>query len=225
MRRILLIAAGICALSVFRSVSAWTEENRPGSDSFQPRAGPWRTPGPDSQPEPGAMVESMIFGLSGPADQERMGRIYAELANVQDPARQQQLQQLLDQRLQSFSAIAEPPMPSPDMMMPPGGMPQGRGPRGYPGSIAVQEDLAAQVETVVVGPQASVDDLRAVDRLVQAIARLEDPVQREELLNRLEQRERDAEQVPAGSNAAAPMPGQIASSSGFTSMITSPNCP
>ncbi|MBI3324126.1 MAG: hypothetical protein HYZ92_02490 [Candidatus Omnitrophica bacterium] len=155
-------------------------------------------------------IEATISTLQGTADQSQVGQLRAGLAQLQDPAERKRLEQLLDQRLQGLTPMSEtPPMPT-DAIHPGGLSHQDMSPPFPPPEMAQNDEaLLAQVETVTVGPSATVEDLRVVDRLVQAIARLTDPVRREALLNRLQQRERDAEAALRASDGvpmSAPFP-------------------
>jgi len=62
---------------------------------------------------------------------------------------------------------------------------------------ATGEQLLLKIESLNLGPSATIDDLRARDQLVSKIAGIRDPIQRDELLTRLEERERRVEESKA----------------------------
>ncbi len=63
-------------------------------------------------------------------------------------------------------------------------------------------DLQDRIETLNLGPAATVEDLRTRDQIVTDLAGLDDPVVREQLLRQLEQREHEAD----GHNASPNLP-------------------
>ena len=131
-----------------------------------------------------AELEAAIRGLSEPVDQEEVGKIFFDLGRLENPAEQQRLQQLLDERtraLMRFPPPSEQPANGTSQHSP------------GPGPAVTEEELQMRLEMLNLGPQATADDLRVRDELVSAIAGVADPVRREQLLHRLEEREREAE--------------------------------
>ena len=132
-------------------------------------------------------VESAIHELHPPLDQEQLSKLLFEVGRLQDPQEQTRLQGLLDDRtrelLTAQEATSEPP--------PPAALPADTQP-GLSLDLT-EEDLRVRIETLMLGPTATADDIRARDELVTAIAGVADPIKRDELLKRLEEREHQAE--------------------------------
>lgn len=63
------------------------------------------------------------------------------------------------------------------------------------------EELLAKIDTLTLGPVVTARDLRARDEIVLNIAAVTDPVQREQLLKRLDAREREAQRQTESSDA------------------------
>ena len=138
------------------------------------------TPAAAQEPSAGA-IEASIQSLREPIDHEQVSEIFVGLARLDDANERDRLQAMFDQRMQ---ALMELPSRSMEQAAVDGV------------SFPSHDELAFRIETLALGPQATVEDLRARDQLVAEIAAIVDPVRREELLAKLEERERSAN-VPA----------------------------
>ena len=144
----------------------------------------WFTTGPSmSTPVDPEEVEAAIKQLSQPINQEQVNQIFLDLVRLEDFSERDRLQKMLDGRMQELMKFPPPP---PD--------------QSFPKAVAVADDpshdeLLVRIETLHLGPDATADDLRARDQLVSKIAGIHDPIMREELLARLEEREREAEEM------------------------------
>ncbi len=135
-------------------------------------------------------LEIAIRQLKEPVDQELLGKIFSSLARVENSSEQQRLQRLFDERMQELMKIPEQPVDRPQSA----GIPAGTSAKP-PKQEITDEELRMRIETLTLGPKATVDELRARDELVAAIANVRDPVVRDTLLGRLEEREREGERV------------------------------
>ena len=136
-----------------------------------------------------AQLEQAIRELRAPIDQDRLSEIFFGLGHLEDPQEQQRLQELLDQQLQPLTEV---PAPEPEATTAPAA--------SLPTSADLtadvsDEELLMRIETLNLGPNATADDLRARDRLVSTIAGIRDPIVRDQLLARLEEKEREWQAV------------------------------
>ena len=130
----------------------------------------------DAQPESVRDLEAEILALSHGVEANTLNQIFAALARLERPDERAYLQQLLDAQLATLNGIPRP---------------------------SGQEDLLLQIEALHLGPQATAEDLRARDQVVSAIAHITDPIRRNHLLKRLEEREHEAETQADQSSAAS----------------------
>ncbi len=121
---------------------------------------------------PIAEIETAIGRLDGSNYTDLLGPLLQELGQVEDPPEQERLRGLLQERMDTL-VPSEPPPPDP---------------------AAIHEELGARIGRLQLGPDATADDLRARDALVAEIAGLRDPIQREQLLQQLDSRERQSAQ-------------------------------
>ena len=139
-----------------------------------------------SPPASASEIEAEIAQLHQPIDQERLSKIFLDVGRLADPQDQQRLQQMLVEQVQVLmegAAPAEAPAaPGAPVQMPPDHEPG-----------LSDEELSMRIDALNLGPTATADDLRARDEVVSAIAGVTDPIRREELLKRLDARERDAD--------------------------------
>ncbi len=136
-------------------------------------------------------IEMAIHALAQPIDQERLRQIFSQLGQIADPQEQGRLRELLDHRMQELPMDQERAAESPPAIST---EPQAN----FNDEITpdrIEEDLRMRIETLMVGPTATTDDIRARDELVATIADFPDPIKRDELLKRLEERERQAEEL------------------------------
>ncbi len=138
-------------------------------------------------------LEAAIHALGEPLDHDRLSHIFFTLGQLEDDAERERLQQLLHTRLQTLapvSATAQGPAvePTADFQVRSG---------GEDNAVTVEE-LQVRIDALMLGPEAAVEDLRARDAVVSAIAGLSDPVQREALLRHLEAREAQFSLGPPG---------------------------
>jgi len=132
-----------------------------------------------------AEIEAAIHELHQPLDHDRISQVLFQLGRLQHSREHERLQGLFDERMQ---ALAGMPAMSSELAFEVPGTTQVDLESGVSG-----EDLMMRTETLNLGPNATADDLRARDRLVSDIAGIRDPVTREKLLTRLEERERTSE--------------------------------
>lgn len=132
-------------------------------------------------------IEAAIDALSAPVDPEALNKIFVDLGFVEDPAEQQRLQEQLDQRIQ---ALMEPEsVPAGDLAI------GSEATEATPVPQMTDEELRVRIQAIRLGRDASAQDLRDRDEVFAAIIAIEDPVKRDEFLQLLEARERDAETV------------------------------
>lgn len=143
--------------------------------------------GPVGPPHSPRELEAAIRTLTEASD-EQLGKIVFDLTRLEDLSEQQRLQQLLEERLQEFTKTSEV---SPDQSENEQGPPEAHAPPWV--RRAPHDDLSMRIETLNLGPQATVEDLRARDEIVSAIAGISDPIQRDQLLKRLDEREQGAQ--------------------------------
>ena len=126
-------------------------------------------------------IETAIQDLQEPIDYEQVNAISLHLMRIESAEERARLEALLDQRLRALMHIAEP---SDALEAPASEEHVAAGPQG-----PTLEELKVRIATLTLGPDATVDDLRARDELVASIAAIRDPIQREELLKELEETE------------------------------------
>lgn len=143
----------------------------------------------DEPPPSPAQLEATIRDLKHPIDHERLTRLFVDLGRVADPAEQQRLQQLLDERMRE---LITPPPTSPEeaASSPPEEKPHE--PATF-GSESADDEFQQRLKALHLGPDATADDLRQRDELISAIIGIRDPARRERYLLELEQLERNAE--------------------------------
>lgn len=121
-----------------------------------------------------------------------------DLTRLEDPQERERLQRLLEERLQEVGQVSPPTqearVAAVEVVLP--DVPS------YPESDFGQ--LLMRIEMLSLGPQATVEDLRTRDAIVAVIAGISDPVQREQLLKRLDEREQAAS--PDGTVLTPPIP-------------------
>jgi hypothetical protein len=140
-----------------------------------------------SESSPAAALEEAIRQLGETDYPSQLGSLVPALQRIEDPAERDRLQQLFEQRLQMLLQ---------------------RDQAAQAGSSAAGEltvfGLLPYVEGLTLGPQATVNDLRARDELVAKISQVPDPVAREQLLKRLEERELQAKESSSVEIEASP---------------------
>lgn len=130
-------------------------------------------------------IEDAIHALREPFDYGQLNKVSFDLARIEDATERERLQKILDERVRELMKIPEVPEPAKDVKDLLGGAEAAN-------DVALQTELPAQIDMLHLGPQATADELRARDELVLKIAQVRDPVKRDELLERLENREHDA---------------------------------
>lgn len=135
-------------------------------------------------------LEAAIHQLKEPVDQELLGKIFSSLGRLENTKEQQRLQQLFDERMQELMKIPEPPLE----LSQNAGTPTGTSARP-PKQEITDEELRIRIETLTLGPKATAEDLRTRDEVIATIANVRDPVARDKLLGRFEEREREGERV------------------------------
>ena len=139
-------------------------------------------------------LEAAIRALTGTSD-EQLSTLLAELSELEDAQERQRLQRLLEDHLQE---VAQAPsgvwQPSPEKQI---------GDTRTPWPLAAQgpasDELSMYIEMLNLGADATVGELRARDQIVAAIAGVRDPLKRDGLLRRLEEREREAQVTDSSS--------------------------
>lgn len=140
-------------------------------------------------------IEDMIESLEDPMDTEQMSHLFNAIARQEDNTTRGQLFQKLDARttalLQHAAGRLAVPAEQAEAELP-------SETAGWPQSQEAMDPdmLRFEIETLHIGPQATVEDLRRRDEVVGKIARVSDPNQRYTLLGLLEARERSAEAHP-----------------------------
>lgn len=146
----------------------------------------WAMPG-----FPGAWAQDLqvaIEALRDPQDHERSSQVLEAIMGHTDETARQALMEQFDRRMGELLAGAPDAGPMSDAP-PPWAAGSGDG-----GLQSTEETaLRMELEELRLGSGASVEDLRRRDALVARIAPLADPNLRYELLERLAQREREAE--------------------------------
>ena len=165
-----------------------TTTSSAAEDTVKPPS--WFTAGPSLvDPASPEEVEAAIQRLSVPIDQEQMNKILFGLARVEDAKERDRLQKMLDEQMQELIKF---PAPS---TAPSVNQTSHQQVRPNPRIVATADEpshgeLLVRIDTLNLGPNAAVDDLRARDQLVSQIAGIRDPIMRDELLTRLEEKER-----------------------------------
>jgi hypothetical protein len=129
-------------------------------------------------------VEITIQELSEPIDQEQINRISGLLSRLEDLNERDRPQEMLAERIALFTKT-----PAPRNIQ------ASATPELVAGDFWTYDALLVRIEMLNLGPHATVDDLRGRDQLVSIITGIRDPVTREKLLTRLEERERTSEGV------------------------------
>lgn len=141
-------------------------------------------------------IEQAIAGLTA-ADtaSNRPFELADRIARLNDPAAQERLQGLLNERMGALfsdqaqeappETVGEPSTP----VIPP---------EAQLGAEVMLSsgDIASAIEQLLLGPTATADDLRLRDDVVGRIAQVQNPDERQALLDRLAERERLAEEAP-----------------------------
>ena len=150
----------------------------------------WVVPGvPGAWSESPQDLQLAIEALSDPGDHQRSSRVLDAISQAQDEGIRQALLEQFDRRMGALLAgapidagpLSEAPQP------------------GFPGSgesgiqSADETALRMELEELNLGSGATAEDIRRRDALVARIAPLADPNLRYELLDRLAQREQEAE--------------------------------
>lgn len=166
-------------------------------DTMKPPS--WFTAGPSlMDPASPEEIETAIQRLSEPIDQEQMNKIFFDLARLENAGERSRLQEMLEKRMQGLMEI---PAPSTSQSsIDDAASPKKTHSTSTPRAVAVdhdpsQNELLVRIDTLNLGPDATADDLRVRDRLVSKIAGIRDPIMRDELLTKLEERERQAEEM------------------------------
>lgn len=135
-----------------------------------------------------ADIEAAIRALTPPIESERLTQILDGIAGLTDTVEQQQLQELLDARMQQVMEAAPPAgviAPSPSMI--------GSGALPAAAQPLSDEEMSLRIQSLKLGPEATADDLRARDDLVTAVIAVSDPLKRDRFFQQLEERERQAQ--------------------------------
>ena len=149
----------------------------------------WVVPGvPGAWSESPQDLQLAIEALSDPRDHERSSRVLDAISQAQDEGIRQALMEQFDRRMGALLAGA--PIETGAMSNAPQPWAAGGG-RGL--QSAEETALRMELEELNLGSGATVEDIRRRDALVARIAPLADPTLRYELLDRLAQREQEAE--------------------------------
>lgn len=138
-------------------------------------------------------IAAAIQGLVEPIDEAEVERIQASLERLDDAEAHDRLQLRLEERLDGLLRATDAFGPVETL-----------GAAGTLETAGAGDELLDRIERLQVGPEATVEDLRARNEVVAAIAGTQDPVRRQELLQRLE--EREAQALDAA-HVAVPGPG------------------
>jgi anti-sigma factor RsiW len=131
-------------------------------------------------------IETAIHELRQPLDHERLSQIFAGMGQVQDDTERARLQQLLSAQLH---ALEPAPTPAVDQQA------DISGPYVPSDKVRTVTELYARIDVLVLGPESTVEDLRARDAIVSAIAGIVDPLSRSALLRHLEAHEARASEL------------------------------
>lgn len=151
--------------------------------------------------DPASIEQSIASLTEADTSSNRPFELADHISRLHDPAMQERLQGLLNDRMGVLFTQASTGDPSNVPDMPP------EASMGQDAAMGTG-DLAMAVEQLILGPEATADDLRARDELVGRIAQLQNPDERNALLNRVSAREQEAESVPpmeAGIEPELPM--------------------
>lgn len=174
LKQLMLVVLVFGAMAGHRACAAAAEE--PVSVSDEEVDSP-----DDAMPEESALstagIEALIQHVQSPLETEKVSDITFAIQELDDEEAQARLEQVLNERLTQLGGA---PLPS-RMSTPPALEPE-----------SATGDLQTRIEMLNLGPSATVEDLRVRDQVVADIAGLNDPVQREQLLQQLQQHEQDA---------------------------------
>lgn len=139
-------------------------------------------------------IETAIQALDDPMDQERMSWLFNAIAQQPDEQVRQSLFTKLDARTSHLfeTSIELPPVPpgGPEPVIPPELLEQAQ-------QVGQVEMLRGEIESLRLGADATVEDLRKRDEVVAKIAQIADPDTRYELLELLNTHEREVQRDPA----------------------------
>jgi hypothetical protein len=121
-------------------------------------------------------IEDTINGLSHPVTDAQLMAVLTAIGKLRDEKEQERLRQALTDRGHALSQAAATAGPEPTL-----------------NPESSDSEFRAKISALQLGPQATVEDLRARDEVVSAIVGVSDPTRREALLKELETRERQAE--------------------------------
>ncbi len=131
-------------------------------------------------------LEAAIQSLGGVND-EQFGKILFDLQRLADLKEQQRLQHLLEQRIKDLQPREQISNMSPD---------DASAAQTIPGRPPLTDEvLSMRIETLNLRPDATADDLRVRDQLISEIAGIRDPILRDKLLAKLEERERQSQEA------------------------------
>lgn len=175
LKRLTLVMLVFGAMVGHRACVAATEEPVPISDEEEVASSE------DAMPEElmpsTASIETLIQQVQSPLETEKVSDITFAIQELDDEEAQARLEQVLNERLTQLGGA---PVPSRTSTIP------------APELESSSGDLQTRIEMLNLGPAATVEDLRARDQVVADIAGLNDPLQREQLLQQLQQHEQDA---------------------------------
>ena len=134
-----------------------------------------------------SQIEEAIKALAQPIDDGQLGRILNSIARTEDPQEQERLQRLLDERIGTL--MSQPSVASETTTQ----QSQVFEPNNNQAQQVSDEELTMRIQSLKLGPDATIDDLRSGDEIVTTIAGIKDPIKREQFLQQLEERERAAE--------------------------------
>jgi len=164
----------------------------------EPPAAPHSTDASSTDPQAIASEISQAIQTLETADQGQRYKLLFDLAQLEDPVEQQRLQRLFDERLEELAQTGA--------LRHEESLPSFQAPEDThlaSDATAATETLSLQIELLTLGPQATIEHLRARDAVVSAIAGVPDPIQREQLLRRLEEREAEADNTRSSPSASA----------------------
>ncbi len=185
----------VCGITVASILLVGTTTPSAAENTMQPPSWFHAEPGPSLiDPVSPGEIETAIQKLNDPIDQDQLNKIFLDLARLEDEKERDRLQKMLDERMQelmkfpmaSTAQSAADREPVPNM-------------RAHTQAVTVPNDpshdeLLVKIDTLNLRPDATANDLRARDQLVSQIAGIRDPMMREELLTKLEQRERESQE-------------------------------
>ncbi|MBI3996477.1 MAG: hypothetical protein HY352_02340 [Candidatus Omnitrophica bacterium] len=175
LKRLTLVALIFGAMVGHRAVAAATEEAFP--IPAEPQMASPDDAMPDNPELSTANIERLIQQLHVPIETGKVNDITFAIQELDDEEEQAHLEQVLNERLAQLGGA---PLPSRTSMT------------LAPEPESSNGDLQSRIEMLNLGSAATVEDLRARDQIVSDIAGLTDPVERERLLQVLQQHEHDA---------------------------------